>query len=444
MRKALWLGLNRLRGRRVGPYYKAMLRQDEAGGPVELEMDRRLAGLLSHCASVPYYAELLAANPGRAQMDPRGALASLPLLTKEIIRAQFERLCAPDLATRGAYENTSGGSTGEPVRLLQDREYWARALAITALFSKWAGKEIGQREVRLWGSERDILAGGQGASALFRNFVSNTVVLNAFRMNDARMRDYIARIGSLRPALVVAYAQSAYELARFSEENGVAIRPPGAVMTSAGTLYPFMRETIERAFGAPVFNRYGSREAGNIASQCAERRGLHVAPWGLFVEIVDEAGLPVPAGVEGDIVVTSLINHAMPLLRYRIGDRGALARDRCPCGRGGQVLERISGRNVDLFRTAEGTSIDGEYFTHLLYFRDWVRRFQVVQTDYARVVYRILGAAPAPRADLEEIAFKTRVVMGPRCDVDFDFVNDLPPAASGKWRYTICAIGKSE
>jgi phenylacetate-CoA ligase len=445
MRKALWFALNRMRGHKVSRYYRVMLRQDEARSGGEIELERRLAHLLVHCVRhVPYYAERLIGGEPAARRDPFASLASLPLLSKDIIRAQFDRLCASDLKARGVYENTSGGSTGEPVRLLQDREYWAQALAVTALFSKWAGKDIGEREVRLWGSERDILAGGLGPWARLKNCISNTVVLNAFRMSDARMREYVERINRLQPALVVAYAQSAYELARFAQQSGLSIRPPGAVMTSAGTLYPFMRETIERVFGAPLFNRYGSREVGNIASQCSERRGLHVAPWGVYVEIVDADGRPVPAGAEGEIVVTSLINHAMPLLRYRIGDRGALASYACSCGRPGQVLEKVSGRNVDLFRTADGEQIDGEYFTHLLYFRNWVRRFQVVQTSYARVVYRILGNGPAPRAELEEITLKTRAVMGPRCRIDFDFVDDLPPAASGKWRYTICAIGKTE
>ena len=110
-------------------------------------------------------------------------------------------------------------------------------------------------------------------------------------MNPERMHHYVREINRLRPALVEAYAQSAYELARYIEaERFGHPHPPVAIVTSAGMLYPFMRETIERAFHAPVFNRYGSREVGIIACQCRERDALHVSPWTIYLEVADEAG----------------------------------------------------------------------------------------------------------------------------------------------------------
>jgi phenylacetate-CoA ligase len=169
---------------------------------------------------------------------------------------------------------------------------------------------------------------------------------------------------------------------------------------------------------------------------------LHVFPWGTYVEIVDEEGNAVPAGVEGNIVVTSLINYAMPLVRYAIGDRGVLAPERvCACGRQGQILAKVTGRNVDAFKTKEGVLIDGEYFTHLLYFRSWVQRFQVVQQDLSTIVFKVVKtAADATEQELTEIVQNTRAVMGADCQVDFQFLADIPPAASGKYRYTISEV----
>ena len=121
-------------------------------------------------------------------------------------------------------------------------------------------------------------------------------------------------------------------------EKSLPIRPQVAIMTSAGTLHPLMREKIETAFQCKVFNRYGSREVGDIASECEAHAGLHVFPSGNYIEIVDDQGHPVPNGEEGNILVTNLYNYAMPLIRYYIGDRGVLSRsDRCACGRQGQI-----------------------------------------------------------------------------------------------------------
>jgi phenylacetate-CoA ligase len=160
------------------------------------------------------------------------------------------------------------------------------------------------------------------------------------------------------------------------------------------------------------------------------------------MELLDEAGNPVPPGTEGNIVVTCLTNYAMPLLRYAIGDRGALMPDgAAPDHPGTQVLKQVSGRNVDVFRTADHTLVDGEYFTHLLYFRPWVSRFQVVQKATDHVVFRMVKAngEPAER-ELEDIAAGTRLVMGRDCRIEFEFADQLPPHPSGKYRYTISEV----
>ena len=261
-------------------------------------------------------------------------------------------------------------------------------------------------------------------------------------MTPDRMREYLGLLNRFSTKLIIAYAQSIYELAQFAERENIFVSPQTAVMTSAGTLFPFMREKIEKTFQCKVFNRYGSREVGDIASECEAHEGLHVFPWGNYVEIVDEKGFPVPNGTEGNILVTNLSNFAMPLIRYFIGDRGTLSQsDHCSCGRQGQILEKISGRNVDVFKKRDGTLVDGEYFTHLLYFKNWVRKFQVVQKDYSHIVFRIImtGAEYAPE-ELDEIKEKTRIVMGEDCITSIEFVDDIPLSASGKYRYTISEV----
>jgi phenylacetate-CoA ligase len=170
--------------------------------------------------------------------------------------------------------------------------------------------------------------------------------------------------------------------------------------------------------------------------------GLWVPPWSNFVEILDDEGNPVRPGEEGNIVVTCLTNFAMPLVRYWIGDRGALAPNAAANGHPApQTLEFVSGRNVDMFRTRDQKLVDGEYFTHLLYFRPWVEKFQVVQKTHEHVLFKIVQANGGPsKVELEDIAAKSRLVMGERCRVDFEFPGELPPHPAGKYRYTISEV----
>ena len=443
LRTSLYFNAHRvLVGSLLGREYTQISREDQAGNSTE-KTNGLLAGLLNHSMkNVPFYRQSIIKTSDKGNQEPGLLLAPFPILTKELIRLNFEQLKSDDLSLRKWTYNSSGGSTGEPLRLVQDRYFTDRQMALQWLSFNWAGRYLGQPAVHLWGSEKDILQQTIGMDKKILRHVTNDQYLNAFLMTPEKMRTYLQRINSFPPRLIVAYAQSIYELARFANREKIAVTPQSAVMTSAGTLYPFMRQEIESVFQCRVFNRYGSREVGDIACECPAHEGLHIFPWGNYMEIVDELGNPVPDGREGNILVTNLYNYAMPLIRYSIGDRGVLSpAGRCSCGRRGQILERLSGRNVDVFRKKDGSLVDGEYFTHLLYFKDWVEKFQVVQKDYDRVVYKIQKTVGdyLPN-ELDEITEKTKVVMGEGCTVDYEFCDQILPSSSGKLRYTISEV----
>jgi phenylacetate-CoA ligase len=401
-----------------------------------------LSRLLRHCREkVPYYADLLAQiSSSELDGDPQSCLQKLPLLTKKLIRANFERLQSTDCGQRNCEENTSGGSTGEPVRLIQDDEYRDASAAIQWLCHHQLGCPLGAPHVRLWGSERDLESGTKSPKARFFNWLTNTTWMNAFAMTPKRMRGFIDVLNRQHPRLIVAYAQSIYELARFAERERIPVAPQRAVLTSAGTLYPFMREKIAQVFRCEVYNLYGSREVSDIAWELPGLKGLWAPPWANFIEIVDEDGVAVPAGTEGNIVVTCLTNFAMPLIRYWIGDRGALLPSSETSG-DLQMLSHVSGRTVDTFRRSDQTLVDGEYFTHLLYFRPWIWKFQVVQKSYTEILFRLVSTnGGPPKEELQEIATRSRLAMGDNCSVEFEFCDDLPPLRSGKFRYTISEV----
>ncbi|MDX1964655.1 MAG: AMP-binding protein [Pirellulales bacterium] len=441
-RKAIYQLIDRARGIHTQRYLAEYARAD-ATTLDDAPLVASLRKMLTHGATrVPYYQKLLPSGGELASRDPYDILSRLPILTKDLIRQNFADLKSRDLATRRWHENTSGGSTGEPIRLIQDREYAERVAAVALLYSALIGREIGQPEVVLWGSEKELFTGSRGWKTRLNNWLSNTTYLNAFAMTPERMRAYISELNQRRPRLILAYAQAIYELALFAEREQLPVAPQHAILTSAGTLYPFMREKLEQVFGCAgrVFNRYGSREVGLIACERPGYRGLVASPWTNYIEVVDDAGQPLSPGEEGEIVVTSLVNYAMPLLRYAIGDRGILGQPQ----NGRQILTRVLGRNVDAFVTADGGLIDGEYFTHLLYYRDWLWKFQVVQKTPRHLVYKLIPTErPCPPAELTEIREKSQLVLGIQTTVDFEFVKEIPPSPSGKYRYTISEVPRA-
>ncbi len=405
-----------------------------------------LVALLDHCQrNVPYYARKMVESGRVFASDPVGYLERFPILTRDDLRNHFEELKSADLPRRKWYESSSGGSTGAPARFILDREYEARSVALTLLYSKLVGWQVGERQIQLWGSTRDILKTRESWSGYMANKLANIRLLNTFRMTPEQVRQYLQVLNRERPKLILAYAHPLYELAKIAGRRHIPVQPQSAIITSAGTLFPFMRQTIESVFQCKVYNRYGCREVGDIACERPGMDGLWVAPWGCYLEIVDDQGNRLPEGEEGNILLTCLTNYAMPLVRYSIQDRGyLLPKKQIPQGVTSQVLGEVTGRALDSFRRRDGTIVTPNYFTKLLYYRDWIDRFQVVQKDFEHIIYKFVPTSHNSQPqELDEIRDKTRLVMGEDCQVDFEFVSEIPVAGSGKYRFYLCEIPAS-
>lgn len=413
----------------------------------ERRRDESLGKLLAHAVErVPFYRERAPDLPADAVMkDPLGALASFPVLERADLHEHLQELRVE--MGRGAFLNSSGGSTGVPVRFYQDSEYQAASVAASRVQLEWFGVSYGERHLKLWGAPRDLAAGMFLSRRGIAEVLGNRLTLDAFQMSsDERMREYLVRINRFRPVLLEGYADAVYELARFAAGSNVDIAPPKAVVTSATTLLPHMREEVERRFGAPVFDRYGSREVGSIACECDEHEGLHVFGETTVTEIVDARGNPVGEGEEGELLVTNLWNYSMPFIRYRIGDRAVRGGARCSCGRPYPLIESVAGRTSECFLTPGGGVMSTALLIHLIgvvHNVGAIRRFQFVQEAIDEIVVRIVPR-PGMEADAlaheEDIARRVREAMGGSSRVRFVIVDDIAPSETGKRPYVVSKL----
>lgn len=398
---------------------------------------RSLGALLEHARSkVPFYS-----GAPRPSPEVLPEFARFPVVGKPLLRGNYERFHSADLSTRRWWRNSSGGSSGEPLTFIQDQNFMNWRVATEAFYYRqFLGHEFNTtRTVILWGSERDLFSRLSRKGRMW-NWATQATLLNAFRMTPADMLRYVETINRQRPLLIRGYAGSLYELARFVQARGLRLAAPRVVYSSAEMLARPMRETIEAVFGAPVFDFYGSREVGAIAGQCA-RGAMHLFTFNNWVEVVDDHGQAVQPGAPGRILVTTLHNYAMPLIRYDIGDT-AVVGEACPCSPL-PTLARLTGRVTDHFLTRDGTLVHGEYFTHLFYFRDWVREFQVLQTDVEAIAVYFAAQQPPPKEDIADITDKIRLVMGDGCRVDWEEVEQVPRTPQGKLLFTRSLVGEN-
>lgn len=389
---------------------------------------------------------ILQSDTGRVS---RTEISKIEPLSKEDLRLEHNRLLTKNPSDNKTYWNKSGGSTGEPVEFLQDKEYRDTARAVTFLFNQWSGYELGEKKVWLWGSERDLFTGSEKITTKIKRKIKNEIWLNSFKMGPEEMQQYVENINSFQPVQILGYAESTYELASFIENNDLDVYSPKAIMTSAGNLYPHMRDTIERVFDAPVYDRYGSREVGDIACECPKHEGLHISSPTHLVEVVDNDGNHVNVGEQGHVLVTSLTNYSMPLIRYQIGDMAVWGGYSCSCDLPFPVLKEISGRETSMFYTKSGDVISPEYFIHLLGVvldPEWIEKFQIVQKEHDRVLIKCVSTMSFSEIKehnpdgLEEISEKIKLVMGDDCTVEFEFVATIPHSDSGKYLYAVSEV----
>ena len=450
-RKAAINLLFRLTGSRVPRYLREMHEMEHwPTDQIEQYQQAKLKRLLLHSfENVPYYRDVLGdchvVVDGRVQLEH---FPEIPVLTKDIISHEGQRLYSRDYRKRHYYSNSSGGSTGQPVRFIQDREHDAWNTATKIYYKKTLGRQdIGQRELRLWGSERDLQGARENLRTRLAYWLYNRREFNAFRMTPHDMARFVERYNHFRPTWIEAYVQALTEWARFIRDNNLTVHTPKGIVVSAGTLYPEMRQLIEDVFGCNVFNRYGSREVGAVACSCDSKNGLHISVWNAYLEVLDTRATPVTPGKMGNIHITTLNNFSMPLIRYDIGDMAIAGSCRhCDCGRNLPLLQEVVGRNMEVFKTRSGRIVSAVFFIHfvgVVYNTGAVERFQVVQEDYDRIIVRVVVLDAHQFAEAKQpLVDAIKKAMGADCTVQFDLVDRIDPEPSGKYLYTVSKVQK--
>jgi phenylacetate-CoA ligase len=428
----LLLPLHELARRRATLRYLKELRRSQALDEASLAALRRkkLARLLEHCRrEVPYYTRLL--EGALLEECDEGRLSGLlPVLERETIRAHRDELVADSYRGRLIRYNT-GGSTGEPLVFYTDAAKEARHNAYKLRCREWFGVAPGSRQVDFWGSpiELDKLSRFR---ILKDRLVLNHVVLSAFNLTEERLDGHVDFLRRFRPRLLYGYPTVLFRVADHIARRGIELGSyrPSLVACTSEMLFDHHRARIAETFRCPVANEYGSRDGGLIAHEC-KRGSLHIAAEHVMVEVdrPDESGV-------GDLLITNLDGFAMPLLRYRVGDRGRLG-ESCGCGLPLPVLESVEGRSNDFVVGAGGKLIHSLAPVYVLREIDKIRQFKLTQREDLGLELQIVERGAFDPAEVAELQRRLRKVFGFDVDVDVRFVDTIAPEASGKYRWVI-------
>ncbi len=292
----------------------ASLRAQQWLTPRELKtvQNRKLARLIAHAyAHVPYYRRVMTERGIRPEhIRSAEDLVLLPLLTRDVIQERLVELRAERAVDRPHLirANHTGGSTGTPLTFYQDEDYRTWGTMDLVRNYEMCGYRLGDPIAFLWGSDYDARP-HRTVRGKLQNVIENRLFLDAFDSDEQDLIDFARQLAAFSPRLLVGYASSLALLARVIEAHGLRGVRPAAIQSSAEVLTPSQRTLLEQTFGCEVFDRYGCREVGNIAHECASHQGLHMLADNNIVEILGDDPRARP-GDEGQIAVTNLNNLA--------------------------------------------------------------------------------------------------------------------------------------
>jgi phenylacetate-CoA ligase len=401
---------------------------------VQIELLRRL---LSHCLeNVPFHAERIRSS-GLDPMELRSVsqLRHLPLLDKSDIRAAGAGILARNFPSSETIEVTTGGSTGSPLRFVQQRGYsWERELAFISRMWERVGFRFG-KDARL------VLRGKTIQGGIRFDPKTKEYLCSTYETDASSLRRYLELLRSERIRFIHGHVSSIALFAQYLVSKGECV-PLKAVLGGSEKPYPFQEELVRKAFGCKLFSWYGQSEQVVLAGECEGSELYHAFPEYGIVEIIDESGMPIDRpGMIGEIVGTGFNNFLMPFLRYRTGDRASFAAGTCGhCGRPYRLLNRIEGRDYEYVMNRDGNLISLTGLVFGQHFRSFgaILKMQVSQEIPGEIEIKIVpGLDFDEEAVVSELVGKIESASHSKVAATVKVVERIEPTAAGKHRFLI-------
>ncbi len=395
----------------------------------------RLKRMLNYCdKKIPYYQQLFSDhNIDVKSFKSINDLAQIPLLEKETLRVHYESFLPPDYSMRKYMTQNTSGSTGTPLSLLVDRKTYQTAMALVVEHEKEHGVNRWDRRSTFAG--RMVQDVDDSRVPFWRyNIAENQMIFSAYHLNDSSLPFYIERLNRFKPKEIIGYPSAIYTVARYCVDNNVRLNfTLKAVVTNSETLFDWQREVIEDVFACRAYDYYGTSEYVVFAGQC-RYMNYHINPLLGMLEVVDERGHGIINEV-GEIVCTTLSNHAMPLIRYKIGDMGISSDEGCKCDSPFTVLKSVEGRNDDVILTSDGKKIGR--LDHIFKGVKNVKECQLVQLTIQDFKLRLVKGHGFSLDDQERIIDNLKKRVTGDIEISVEYVHKIERTSRGKFKGVI-------
>lgn len=300
---------------------------------------KKLKKILVHANhSITYWRELFK----KTNFNPENFrdfedLQKIPFITRaEIKKIPIEELTAKNISNWRFKEAITSGSTGEPLKFYQDyRENVRRKVGFLHILR--CANSSYRDHIAVLGLESHWYLDNFG-----RRFSSVEWGNGEFRQSV--IYPYL----KLKPVVLIANGSDLRRFLFLTRREAVTNIVFKALLYLGDHLSEAERNNISGFFKCPVFTWYGARECSFLGIECKNHK-LHLVPWMNYFEIISDGGEVAPDGCEGNVVVTFFENFAMPLIRYKIGDKAVINTELCSCGQKSKTIT-FSGRESEFIK----------------------------------------------------------------------------------------------
>lgn len=375
----------------------------------------KLQQLVRHAyETCPYYTMRFNAHGIRPDdIKTPADLPRIPLLSRQNVQTHWYDLCSDTTDISSCYIKQSSGSSGTPIRVVLNYSSDTYAHMLLRVLVEAYG--IHPQHFVPWKSGIIMVtAFPESRSITYTQPLlkySRFYRINIHPNHWASPRDMLDFLVQEQPVILAGFPEHLlrlYEIAHTVERAHEAPIHPHLVISTGNTLHAHDKQVLAHWFQAPVADMYASTEFAYMALSCPSGVGYHCDD-SVIIEVVRPDGSQAERGEAGELVITSLRNKEMPLIRYRIGDYGSLNGERCSCGRTVAVLESLQGRTNVMFKMEDGRTIHPFLFLRCLN-KLSIAQYQVCQLCWHEVCVKYVSCESDPVLETDMASCISRVL----------------------------------
>lgn len=334
------------------------------------QINEKLYFLLKHaCETTAYYANLL---PNWKDIDKENietVFGNIPFLTRHDIQLHRNRLISTQGDSRDWCVMRTSGTTNEPLDFIRDAEFQIIEAKILAEHFDRCLTNINWRSKNLIHASLNSNLQTRSIPSVWDSVNSKLIKWNLTRIWHTTNEEFIRCLESFNSNIITMFPSVAKLIAkRIRDTNSIGRINPCLILLSGEMVDKSLRYLLQDIFSCAVTNIYTMTEIPIIGSECLTDGGFHIENQSVVLEIINNKGISLNQknNAEGDVVVTALENRAMPLIRYRTGDRACWITTMCHCGRLSPRIEIRNARQFTALLNAQNKNIDKINFAKLL------------------------------------------------------------------------------